>query len=171
LPPLREPSLPPDPNLRFLRWNRPLAELQLSQAIRSVSHLVLARDRLMFRLPNFRTRRSEWGCPPTRLPPARFFGLRCFTTGAALVKRRRSPALRPSRHRRDQKTFSAGPRSFSAKEFWFRKGSTLLVQPVADSRYGRIAGKVSGSCSMLNLTESRRLQSVPRARCANPFSG
>ena len=61
----------------------------------------------------------------------------------------RSSVLRPSRHWRDQKTFSAGPRSFSSKEVWV-PGNPSQVQPVSDSRHGRIACKVSLSCTLLN---------------------
>jgi len=68
---------------------------------------------------------------------------RSITTRVGFGKRARSPALRPSRLRRDQKTFSAGPRSFNCKELWF-PGSLAAsgVQPVSDSRHGRIACKV-----------------------------
>lgn len=39
-----------------------------------------------------------------------------------------------------QKTFSAGPRSFNTKELWFPgSGCASRVQPVVDSRHGRIA--------------------------------
>ena len=50
---------------------------------------------------------------------------RSITTRARFGKRVRSPALRPSRHRRDQKTFSAGPRSFNSKELWFPEACGL----------------------------------------------
>src|ERR1051325_10053994 len=84
-----------------------------------------------------------------------------------------TPARRPSRHRRDQKTFSAGPRSFSTKEFWFSKSSgkaAFGVQPIFDSRHGRITGKVFPSC-LTQMVESSRLQSVKRAHGSNPFAG
>jgi len=73
-----------------------------------------------------------------------FWSNRSITTRARIGKRVRSLALRPSRHRRDQKTLSAGPRSFSSKELWF-PGSIAASrgQPVSDSWHGRIAGKVS----------------------------
>jgi hypothetical protein len=61
------------------------------------------------------------------------------------------------------KTFSAGPCSFSSQEFWFAK-PRLHVQPLCDSRHGRIAFKAF-SLSLISITESRRLQSVPRAQC------
>jgi hypothetical protein len=87
-----------------------------------------------------------------------------FTTRVGFGKRVRSPARRPSRHRRDQKTFSAGPRSFSSKELWFPERMTASgVQPVCDSRHGRIACKVSLSCTNSKCKENRRLQSVHRA--------
>jgi len=73
-----------------------------------------------------------------------FLGKPTLSTSLAFGKRLSAPALRPSRHRRDQKTFSAGPRSFNAKELWF-PGSIAAsrVQPIADSRHGRIACKAS----------------------------
>lgn len=45
---------------------------------------------------------------------------------------------------RGQKTFSAGPRSFNAEEFWF-PGSydAAQAQPVVDSRHGRITCKAA----------------------------
>ena len=71
-----------------------------------------------------------------------FLGNRSLTTRLDFGKRVRSPALRPSHHRRDQKTFSAGPRSFNSKELLFPEGMAASgVQPVADSRHGRITCK------------------------------
>ena len=59
----------------------------------------------------------------------------------------RSSVLRPSRHWRDQKTFSAGPRSFNSKELWFPGAiAGFGVQPVSDSRHGRITCKMFSSC-------------------------
>ena len=57
----------------------------------------------------------------------------------------------PIRHRRDQKTFSAGPRSFNSKELWIPGSSASRGQPVSDSRHGRIACKVFLSCTALIL--------------------
>jgi hypothetical protein len=75
-----------------------------------------------------------------------FWVNRSITTRASLGKRARAPALRPSRHRRAQKTFSAGPCSF--RELWFPESiAACRVQPVFDSRHGRIACKVSFSCT------------------------
>ncbi len=66
------------------------ARPQRSQAIRSVSHMVLAP-----------------------------------LNGGAGSGQRSPSILHPSRHRRDQKTFSAGPRSFTGQEFWFPESSRL----------------------------------------------
>ena len=97
---------------------------------------------------------------------------RSITTRVGFGNRVRSPALRPSRHQRDQKTFSAGPCSFNSKELWFPESIAASgVQPVADSRHGRIACKVSLSCTNIYLQESRRLQSNHRALKSNPFTG
>ena len=95
---------------------------------------------------------------------------RSITTRVGFGKRVRSPALRPSRHRRDQKTFSAGPRSFNSKELWF-PGSIPAsgVQPVSDSRHGRITCKAYLSCVKIKGKESRRLQSNHRALGPTPF--
>ena len=76
---------------------------------------------------------------------------RSITTRVRFGKRVRSPALRPSRHRRDQKTFSAGPRSFNSQERWIPGSSASRGQPVSDSRHGRIACKVFLSCTALIL--------------------
>jgi hypothetical protein len=55
-----------------------------------------------------------------------------------------APAWRPSRQGRDQKTFSSEPRSFSAKELWFPADiAACWIQPVFDSRHGRITCKMS----------------------------
>lgn len=71
------------------------------------------------------------------LLPARFFLVnRSTTIRVRFGKRVRSSALRPSRRKRDQKTFSPGPCSFNTKELWFRQ--KRQVQPVFDSRHGRI---------------------------------
>jgi len=95
---------------------------------------------------------------------------RSLTTRAGFVNRARSPALRPSRQGRDQKTFSAGPRSFNSKELWFPESRTASgVQPVCDSRHGRIACKVSLSCTNSKRKESRRLQSNHRALGPTPL--
>ena len=141
------------------------------EAIRSVSHLVLARDELMSRLNHNSNGKERTG----RLLPGSlrlgFFGQPLYYH-TRWFWQARSPARRPSRHRRDQKTFSAGPRSFNSKELWFPGSVTASgVQPVADSRHGRIACKVSLSCTKINLKESRRLQSNHRARLSNPFTG
>ena len=76
-----------------------------------------------------------------------------------------SPSGPQSRARGIQKTFSAGPRSFS----FSRYGSQAIqpcAQPVFDSRHGRITFKAAAKVS-----ENHRLQSVLRALGPTPFSG
>jgi hypothetical protein len=108
---------------------------------------------------------------PALLPPARFSWSGMLLPDALVFdKRAGSPARRPSRHRRDQKTFSAGPRSFNTKELWFPGNSSASgVQPVCDSRHGRIACKVSLSCTNIYCKESSRLQSNHRDLCPTPL--
>lgn len=73
----------------------------------------------------------------------------CFSRHVAFGKHLRLPlVLRPSRPRRDQKTFSAGPRSFKPGELWFSARLTAAgVQPFSDSRHGRIVCKVCFNCT------------------------
>ena len=71
---------------------------------------------------------------------------------------------------RVQKTFSAGPRSFSFIELWFPGGIAASgVQPVIDSRHGRITYKVSVSGVNLRCKESCPGQSVLRAQSPTPL--
>ena len=71
---------------------------------------------------------------------------------------------------RVQKTFSAGPRSLNSKELWVSGGlGASEVQPVSDSRHGRIACKVSLSYVNLKYQENRRLQSTHRALGPTPL--
>ena len=71
-----------------------------------------------------------------------------------------------------QKTFSAGPCSFKAKELWFPgRVEAPEVQPVIDSRRGRIACKIQNVSIITAIKcqqESRRLQSNSRAQCPTP---
>ena len=75
--------------------------------------------------PIFRTERSVPDCSRPCSLRLGFLGqpfyyqTRCFWQA-------RAPILRPSRHKRDQKTFSAGPRSFNSKELWFPGNSLGL---------------------------------------------
>jgi hypothetical protein len=144
-------------------WAEPIA------VIRSVSHLVLARFGLMPWLPNNANRKERAG---SLLPDSLRFGFlgQPFYYHTRWFWQARSPARRPSRHRRDQKTFSAGPRSFNSKELWF-PGSIPASggQPVSDSRHGRITCKAYLSCINIKLKESRRLQSTHRALGPTPF--
>ena len=119
---------------------------------------------------NFEPKGAERMAPAPAPSGSVFLVNRSPTTHAGFVKRARSPALRPSRQGRDQKTFSAGPRSFNCKELWF-PGSIFAsgVQPVSDSRHGRIACKVSLSCTNISRKESSRLQSIHRALGPTPF--
>ena len=90
-------------------------------------------------------------------------------TRAVFGKRAPSPARRPSHHWWDQKTFSAGPRSFNSKELWFLGNRTASQgQPVSDSRHGRITCKASLSCIKRNRKENRRCQSHLRALGPTP---
>lgn len=99
-----------------------------------------------------------------------FLGNRSIIPRVDLVKRVLAPTPHPSRRRRDQKTFSAGPRSFSSEELWFSGNSAVSkVQPVVDSRHGRITYKASLSCVNHNHKESHRLQSVLRAQSPTLF--
>ena len=141
-----------DPNLRFRSLLRCLAALWLGEAIRSVSHLDLARYELMPWRPHVRTERSGPDCSWPGSLRLGFFGQPFFShTRCSWQARAWAPTLRPSRHGRDQKTFSAGPRSFSFQELWFLgSASASGVQPVVDSRHGRIACKVSLRCTLLN---------------------
>src|SRR4051794_16398976 len=95
-----------------------------------------------------------------------------FTTRARFGKRVRSPTLRPSHQRWDQKTFSAGPRSFSARELWFPSSvAAAEVQPVCDSRHGRIACKASLSCTRINQQGEQPPPISPEGSLSNPFAG
>ena len=70
---------------------------------------------------------------PSVLPPARFFlGKLPLTASAVFGKRRVDQPLRPPRIIfQGQKTFSAGPRSFTSGELWFPPGVTAWWgQPV-----------------------------------------
>jgi hypothetical protein len=86
---------------------------------------------------------------PALLPPARFcWSTVSITTRVSLGKRARHQLFAHPEIIRSQKTFSAGPRSFSSKELWFTSSIPAgCVQPVSDSRHGRIADKASVSCT------------------------
>ena len=69
---------------------------------------------------------------------------------------------RPSRHGRDQKTFSAGPRSFSSKRVVVpRKQFCPESNPFLTHDTVESPAKICSSCT-LNSHESRRLQSDRR---------
>jgi hypothetical protein len=93
-----------------------LAEPLLNEATRSVTHLVLAPDRKCLFIKSFPS----------------FLRLSCDRLSA------------PIPLQRDQKTFSTGPCSFSFKSFGFVVACHQApnVQPVFDSRHGRIACKI-----------------------------
>jgi hypothetical protein len=123
LPQLVKPSFPANPNLRFRFAIGIFAGL--GPARRSVQSAIWFWRfcGLAAPLPNS-SNRKEWAAAirSCSFRPG-FLGQFLFTTRAAPGKRARPPASRPSRHRRDQKTFSAGPRSFSFKELWFPEKS------------------------------------------------
>jgi hypothetical protein len=112
--------LPSDPNLRF----RPLesercAAIIRGGTIRSVSHLVLALDEPMSGSTTFEPKGADRMAPALAPSGSVFFGQSFFDhTTLVLSSARVHPLLRPSRQRRDQKTFSAGPCSFRTKELW-----------------------------------------------------
>jgi hypothetical protein len=113
-----------------------------AEAIRSVTHLVLAPDRETLFIKSF---------------PVFFFVFLAIDL------------VRPSRFQRDQKTFSAGPCSFRSLELWFGRlhFNGTDVQPVFDSRHGRITGKTFFQQFQFGaefvLAERARLQSEQRA--------
>ena len=116
-------------------------------------------------------RKEQTGLLQSWLPPARFFLVsRCLTTRVGFGKRVRSPTRRPSRRRRDQKTFSAGPRSFTSGELWFSASiAAARGQPFADSRHGRIVCKVSLSCTCYSGEPPPPITS--EGSSSNPFTG
>ena len=79
------------------------------------------------------------------LPSGSVFLVHClFITAAPLLASRSDTGLAPNPGSTPgiQKTFSAGPCSFNSKELWFPgSGGAPKVQPVIDSRHGRIACK------------------------------
>jgi hypothetical protein len=89
----------------------------------------------MFAPPRFRTERSR----PDRSGPGSlrlgFLGHVSFTMRAAFDQRTRSPALRPSRLRRDQKTFGAGPRSFKNQDGSSRISAHYSILFASRSRF------------------------------------
>jgi hypothetical protein len=98
-----------------------------------------------------------------------FLGHRSFTTAAAFLASRRGTGLAPNPgYSRIQKTFSAGPCSFSTRELWFpgRLGAAG-VQPVSDSRHGRIACKVS--LSPLSKEQRAAASNQSYGSRSNPF--
>ena len=104
-------------------------EPKLIEAIRSVSHLDLAPcgedDR---KKPYFRTERSGPDLVRPNSLRLGFWSTVLLPRVLALASARVHQPLRPSRLRQDQKTFSAGPRSFSAIELWFPSQPCGCVQ-------------------------------------------
>jgi hypothetical protein len=132
-----------DPSLRFRSLNRtfvgwaqrgdPFSQPSGSSALRAD---VLAES-------NFEPKGVDRMNPAPASLRLGFVGQRLFTPAASVWQAALALALRPIPVLRDQKTFSAGPCSFNVKELWFPKGlSVSRVQPVADSRPGRIACKI-----------------------------
>lgn len=68
-----------------------------------------------------------------------------------------------------QKTFSAGPRSFNSIEFWFpgARFGRSGVQPVFDSRHGRITAKCFPGRSF--VSREPPLPIKPQGSVSNPF--
>jgi hypothetical protein len=162
-----------DPSLRF-RWLGfrivPVSHCAL-EAIRSVTHLVLALRGGQCSGTLLSNRKERDGTMPgpdsLRLG---FLGHRSFTTAVASVASRHGTGLAPNPgYSRIQKTFSAGPCSFNTRELWFPGRLVAAgVQPVSDSRHGRIACKVSLS-PLSKRTENRRFQSSLRAQGPTPL--
>ena len=122
---------------------------------------------------NFRTERSPPDCSwPGSFRPVFLVNISLTRTPPLAQGHSGSPARRPSRRGRDQKTFSAGPRSLNTKELWFpgREPVAVGVQPCFDSRHGRITSKVFLGRVILTITkvESSRLQSTQRTRGSDP---
>ena len=139
-----------DPILCF-RWLNRIFVGTAPEGIRSVSHPVLARDLRMISEPHSTFEPKEARrIAPGLAPSGPFFLVNVPLTGTPSLAQvySDSPAKRPARPRRAQKTFSAGPRSLNIKELWFPENSSaaLGVQPVFDSRHGRITCKVLRSC-------------------------
>jgi len=156
-----------DSSLRFRSVNRTGVGIAAA-TIRSVSHMGLASFLVAASTGQNYEPKGAWQKP--WLPPVRFSWSTVLLPHApAFGQRARASTRRPSRLRRDQKTFSAGPRSFTVSELWFPGSGTLTgVQPLVDSRHGRIADKVSVSCVNIELHESGRLQSHLRAPGPTP---
>ena len=134
-------------------------------AIRSFSHRVLAQIARMLSCPTFEPKEAR-GLLRLWLLPARFFLVKRSINRMRSLAQAYSgaPAQRPSRHRRDQKTFSTGPRSFRKEVLWFSAKSRqtiFRVQRVFDSRHSRITDKGFANC-VLKFVESSRLQSDRR---------
>jgi hypothetical protein len=116
------------------------------EVIRSVTHLVLARVQRGNSLPLFiEPKGAGQSTDGSRLPPARLFRasdfysleLTCFKPNSCCQHCAQPAGWRVP------KTFSARPCSFSSKGIVVRAGLTELprVQPVFDSRHGRITCK------------------------------
>ena len=133
-----------NPAFSFLLIPHPPRRPLPGEAIRSVTHLVLAPWSQFF-WTQFSDRKERAGIAPGpgSLRPG-FLGHRSFTPAAPfLASRVRTGSAPKGGYPALQKTFSAGPCSFSSKEFWF-PGSLAAsgVQPVLDSRHGRITCKI-----------------------------
>jgi hypothetical protein len=118
--------------------NRTLSEPELSETIRSVSHLVLARFWPMSWLPKFRTERSRLDCSRPGslrlgfLGQAFYYHTRPFWQ--ARVFTNSAPILPP-----------AGPENYQCRAAFIQCLRDRLpvsrLQPFVDSRHGRIACK------------------------------
>ena len=152
LPQLFRRSLPADPNLRFRRLNRntgracarrgdPFSQPSGSSAFWAD---VLAD-------PHFEPKGAD-RTSPALLPPARFFWSTILLPHALVLASACVHQLCAHPATGGTRKLSVPGRVHSdAKELWF-PGSIAAsgVQPVCDSRHGRIACKVSLSCTVLN---------------------
>jgi hypothetical protein len=80
-------------------------------------------------------------------------------------------ARAPNSVARVQKTFSAEPRSFSLQDHWFLGRRTGPVQPLLDSRRGRIASKVFFT-AFFHAAAGERTHPIRDRGCTpTPFTG
>ena len=141
----------------------------LIEAIRSVTHLVLAPGRGQLANPNFEPERARARriTRAPRIPPARFAWSIGFTSAAPMAGKPQSHWPRAQSHHWD-------PENFQCRAVFIQCRRVLVpghagapkVQPVRDSRHGRIACKLF--CAALQRAESRRFQSDRRDQSPTP---
>jgi hypothetical protein len=142
------------------------------EAIRSVTHLGLARLRPMVWWPQFEPKGAGRTAPALAPSGSVFLVNQVIATRVGFGKRVRPPVRRPPRRFRGQKTFSAGPCSFSTGELWFpgRAPRAPKVQPVFDSRHGRITAKAF-SLPLVKEQRAAASNQSNRAQGPTPFTG